>query len=470
MAVSSDDDAQGTDADSNKTEENPNDVAAEPSIVTEDADTVTERARIKREVEVVAERASVKLEIEAVIEPYCHSTERPPFTVAEMAVMAILCSYERSLSRNKIHEWAIRTFRFYTDQAISRFVACGNGDTCGGNDWPDTSLLPDFSQVYDDWTVPLFHAQSRLPVLQDRNRSAGVPVAVGPGRVFLSSWLEPKRNGTFPFFELPPELRNVIYEMVLRFPRSGLAVLHACPESKDPNFCALERREATISPPRSWNVEPLTCTKWIDDRHTTGQNYLQCGTLSDVLAMLCVNKQTYAEALPIFYRDNAFYTFDLDSTINLLHELPSSRAQHLSDLTVHLSYGPGNGHCDNLEYFPAAMTKLSEAKKFKRLRVRADDKWWLELDKSHRMELGRTDRHSRIKHFREIPGMMELAQAASKADGLVFLGHCSKLEEYVRGVIKSLKEGDQLPKKEDKRAEGRTTHCVEEVVDEGENV
>jgi hypothetical protein len=62
----------------------------------------------------------LKAEVEAVVKPYADSKDRPPFSLADLAVMAWVCRKNDSgiITEKETLEWVMRTFRYYFNLAV----------------------------------------------------------------------------------------------------------------------------------------------------------------------------------------------------------------------------------------------------------------------------------------------------------------------------------------------------------------
>jgi len=71
----------------------------------------------------IQQRVSVKAEITKLIEPYKKRTnEPPPFSSAELVVIAALCSDLPRVMKEDILKWILRTFAYYMERAVDEYV------------------------------------------------------------------------------------------------------------------------------------------------------------------------------------------------------------------------------------------------------------------------------------------------------------------------------------------------------------
>ncbi|KAK4905578.1 hypothetical protein LTR49_025147 [Elasticomyces elasticus] len=95
----------------------------------------------------------------------------------------------------------------------------------------------------------------------------------------------------FPFFELPRELRDRIYQMVFQFPRSGLF------------FSSLAIKKLIV---RSCDLEDDSSFDHVIQDHESRSHIPETSTVPDILSPLLANRQFYREAMPLFYSLNSF--------------------------------------------------------------------------------------------------------------------------------------------------------------------
>ena len=145
-------------------------------------------------------------------------------------------------------------------------------------------------------------------------------VCDGEARVYLEHTLCQERSGTFPFLDLPAELRNKIYDMVLQYPVSGILLAPHEPQT----FYTTTKDLST----------PFSTEKSVHQlRWRLSKLYEQ--PIQKSLSLLLVNKQTFTEAFPSFYRNNVFHFRTTQHAYEVLQRMPSYRRQHISQLAVH---------------------------------------------------------------------------------------------------------------------------------------
>lgn len=182
-------------------------------------------------------------------------------------------------------------------------------------DWIEESFKFYRHVLYDDFHYErLYSAFGKFEVPAVKNYDDGSwEVCIDEARVYLGHLLGPKARGTFPFLDLPPELRNTIYQMVLQFPRSGLMF--------DTNFGTHPELFRILTKDKS---QPFSGSAWKATRTWAGSGpYRQ--SARKALSILLVNKQILAEALSCFYHNNLFCLWGTESCFAFLSRLPLSR-------------------------------------------------------------------------------------------------------------------------------------------------
>jgi hypothetical protein len=143
----------------------------------------------------------------------------------------------------------------------------------------------------------------------------GITVPTTAGLIFLRKWLDPERTGVFRFLDLPAELRNVIYELVLTLPPSG-------PSIGAQGDMWLREREVDDPDYDSTNYG----TVW--------KHKVRSSPLQELLAIISVNKQMFNEAMPITTRA----TTSLSSALMHYWISPPGRARRVSSISVRLDW------------------------------------------------------------------------------------------------------------------------------------
>lgn len=226
------------------------------------------------------DRAPLRNDISTLID--AHRNEKPPpFSTAELMIMAIVNSDKASIGSAEIAAWILRTFPFYSKKAVD--YGCG-GSKCLLSRDTYLFIWEDFYKALDSHDVPFIDCCGYEK-----------GVIAKHARVFLRRWLEPERKGVLRFLDLPPELRTRIYHMALVYPSPAIMTT----DDPEHSFVMLHATGRDIS-------ERGDCKLGNDVSATRA-----IGTLDAVMDKICLCKQMKAEACPIFYGANAFHPTSL---------------------------------------------------------------------------------------------------------------------------------------------------------------
>ncbi|TKA75730.1 hypothetical protein B0A55_05913 [Friedmanniomyces simplex] len=245
-----------------------------------------------------------------------------------------------------------------------------------------------------------------------------------PARIFLRDMLEPEHHGTFRFLDLPPELRNVIYEMVLVFDKGGLAVSHGIHGTSLRLSCRETERYFADDGARL--------------ARTTNLVQVTAPPLENMLALLPTCRQVYTEAMPYFYRDNQFRFENQDHFADAMYWLSDYRRKHLSKLYLDFR----SSHSAGAPFLRRILEGMSADQRLRRLEiVFGHDDDWLKMRARQRRGMG-IEQKSTFTKVQQIPIMPSLALFASCAEDLVITGHCPKIRTYIRAEVARSREAE----------------------------
>ncbi|KAK5746423.1 hypothetical protein LTR17_000803 [Elasticomyces elasticus] len=247
-------------------------------------------------------RGTVRNRIEAAVAPWRNSKYQPPFTGVQLIVMALLTS-DTALSRSEVCAWIMSIFSYYRMVAVESFLGSTEVVGCTSTRLPAPLHFRDLLETgYRTYELPLRTVES------DNGEGEAchtISPTTGEGWLDLPHSDEQTDTTTgllhsdehidmkhFPFFELPRELGDKIYQMVFQFPRSGL--FFSSPATKKPIV-------------RSCDLGDDSSFDDITQDHETRSHILETSKVPDILSPLLVNRRFYREAMPLFYSLNTFH-------------------------------------------------------------------------------------------------------------------------------------------------------------------
>ncbi|KAK3074450.1 hypothetical protein LTR53_003121 [Teratosphaeriaceae sp. CCFEE 6253] len=374
-------------------------------------------------------------EVAYLLEQFTGSAEKPPFSTAELVVMAVICEQEMAVTKATVFSWVTETFPYYSLMAVEAHI----GAVAAPAWYSPTSnaqratlieqVLPGIDEAAESYEMPLVN---NVYGIDDPFGMAIVPneeyrVQAGPARIFLRGYLNPGPSAEYKdtpgddrdveprsrFFDLPAELRNRIYDLLFLFDKRGVTV-------------TVERGPCTISLPcREFNAHSDNATGCACHVLTDPPCVKYIGPpLAEVLAPLGTCQQFYDEAMPIFYRDNHFCFPYLGSSGRAFSQLAPSRIRHLTDICIGCE--PDAETLDELDLprLRRGFLNLDHANNMKKVKLQLGTcDWWLELLPTVRGPLGMA--HSgALTHFSQIEFFPEL---------LFLIAHASEMTIFILG-------------------------------------
>ncbi|KAI7199354.1 hypothetical protein KC343_g8335 [Hortaea werneckii] len=251
------------------------------------------------------------------IAPYKYNNKKPPFTPDELFTMVIAVK-GRPVTKGQVLQWVFANFKYYKKMVEGEFVDDDpkqfNSDDIYGWRKPETKSGRFRTNINE---VPRNH-ELYLSTESAPNGSARYSMTMASSERILSRVLTPQHpcdGKAFAFFDLPPELRNKIFDLVFQYPRSGLL------------FAAEGQKKAIIDAPADYDTQGL---------HT--YNKLErTARIADVLAPLLVNRQFYEEAKGCFFAVNHFHFLNLRTMSGTLAKISESQRRHIQHVTLDYS-------------------------------------------------------------------------------------------------------------------------------------
>jgi len=185
---------------------------------------------------------SLYAEIKAIVRLHAHDTVAPPFSPAELAVMAWVCcrNYQEIIPERQIFRWAVKQFKFYANLAVE--------DAYNLNRYKKRERrLPYLQNLYNGiateitlHNVPIYPVCIEPDSDDDDEPSTESPAYISTlpkSRTFLRRALGNETSAFRRFLDLPAEIRLMIYAEVFRY--EG--------KSNSPIQCSIYRHLARLS-------------------------------------------------------------------------------------------------------------------------------------------------------------------------------------------------------------------------------
>ena len=231
--------------------------------------------------------------------------------------------------------------------------------------------------------------------------------------------MSPEVNRFSRFLELPPEIRQMIYAMVLKFPLSGLRFRPSEPACRQKLTILRKDLSTPLSPWPRPSFAPRVLYQ----------------SVPEALYLLLVNKQIFSEAFPLFYGENLFYFDEIHSAYTALRSLPAYRRQHIGQLAIDC--------CASYPELTARVfSYIGSLPKLRTLHISIDEAMWMNS----------TPEELSIHAF---PGLTKLRALPSTIE-IFFHGCPNDLAQYLENEIRSKKrksfEGETIARRHLARA------------------
>lgn len=259
----------------------------------------------------------------------------PPFNEEQLVIMAIL-SLQKAATPREIFDWILANFWYY--QLLAR-TALWVQPYCHDRYVPQegrsaADFRQKFAKVFWQYEVPLITESGSDGTLLYN-------ITATNGRERLASALGVKTvDKVFPFFDLPPEIRNSIYEYTFQYPSSGIMVVQVDQQRYcrglhgDRQLAILSRSASHAFGFEKWDKAIAAARAYPRPNHDP--QTLRSMPLRTVLAPLLTSRQFYEEAMPLFYSLNRFYFDHPIDIFNTLHFLHPNRRKYITHVAFNL--------------------------------------------------------------------------------------------------------------------------------------
>ncbi|KAK5697204.1 hypothetical protein LTR97_007339 [Elasticomyces elasticus] len=294
-------------------------------------------------------RLGVRERIYTTILSWSDTQDQPPFSATDLIIMAGLSS-GCALSRKEICEWLVENFGYYRMLAAEAFWGYNRGK----------GKLPAVQDVHKMLDKALREYELPVDVIPICDNDEFLDLyRVHPGAeamLPLTTADDQPDKATLPFFELPAELRNTIYELVFRYPRSGLYF------------------------PSLWVKRPRVLSRDLMDDDDFGparangesrKKVYRTRPVHEILEPLLTHRQFYREAMPVFFELNCFYFADHYTMSRTLKRMPVVHKEHIKSLDFTL---PTVVRDDRIG---EELTPLLGLLALRKLCIRFDEETWL---------------------------------------------------------------------------------------------
>ena len=341
------------------------------------------------------------MELQAQIRKVCQRwkwrQDKPPFSPAELITMALVATNSSRWEIN-ILDWIDRNFSYYS--GVSDVKSWNARSIMHDHDRDVATLKEYLITGFREFELPA----NRCLMFESETLELAWRVSIPDARLYLQVPLG-LNKGTFAFLQLPAELRNTIYEMVMHYPPSGIyPAVNAGSEAS--TFRPISKDSRYHGEP-----VPLDSLSYLKD---SAAHFYYIQSAQKALSLLLVNKQIYEEALPFFYRLNIFTFTSVTTMAGFLKKLPSSRQRYIRDLAF--SYGPGEG-----KFAESAFQALASMENLSKLHVDIVESKWL-----HRQP---------DKKILRLPGLGTLRKI--RVEEVVFSKHCPKVAALLKAELES---------------------------------
>ena len=361
--------------------------------------------------------ASLKPQVEIAIAPYASSTSAiPPFTVAEMMVMAWVCRKKpryNFVSDKEVSDWTFLTFGYYRVMALEELYEHGFQE-CERT----FKARSEFHDLVFQRTIQVERMEVPLQACR-HNVEMGYSSTLPGARRFLNRTIGGELNTFGGFFKLPVEIRVLIYEKVFFCHVDGLQYIDAefQPKSKVQGLRLSQRgKRPCWGYQEDWTRTNVSRTVSKDKHWAFRMNYPSATEpTSRLMALLLVNRQIFEEAMPVFYGVNHMHAPSLLQLTYMLKHCGERRRPHFTSISVSYAQSVGPKTANK------AFRLLKEVKRLRRLEIETTDTTFDDHKRASPLESNAVPK---------LPGIESLRSVRVRE--LHFTLKCPLIEAYLR--------------------------------------
>lgn len=338
---------------------------------------------------------------------------RPPFSLPEMMVIAMVMSQKESLLATELMAEVFKCFKYYGFQAIDDLTKARKQTENYELDFRCVyaSALGNFNDGVDCFEAPFYDAKNNAVVTGESARKEDVRIScpINEAALYLRKYQGYDRPYTTgqsrKLLDLPNEMISKIFEAVLVFDSPGLLV-------RPKGYRVLKRKDEQFE-------------------YDTDNPTLELPPTQELLALLSVSKFCYYEGLKVFYSGNTFIFDTIHEFAKFVKGTTKERLAKLRNVTVnYLSTFRG------LYGFVAGAKTISNGARLKLKRfelVSLDASWF---DKEFSQKVGG---HEVFASPESLPGIHDLAFALSNATSFIISNNCPRIKKFLHTEIAKIK-------------------------------
>lgn len=347
--------------------------------------------------------------IAALIEPCMSSQDRPPFSEGELVVM-VLYQSGQPLTYYELLERILEMFPYYRKEVVKAAVDFP-GSVHRTFSEPFEAALGEYAlSIHTLWgdgagLVTLMATEINVCSALSPHLYQAPTVAAGAA---------PPRLG---LLDIPPEVRTMIYELLLEFPKSGI-------RPRPINYSEGRRSSRELEMLSRYHNHTATMSDWMalpSDHDGHPMAPLHTKPMQEVLKLFQISKLIRKEAVPIFAQSNKFICRDMAELSALIERPEEGFKEKLSDISF--AY-PSRKR----KTAAGVLRRLSNLPRLKKLTMWFDERDW----KRYKNEEGRKEYTDPSKYN----GMAILVgMCRGDLEELVLEGRCRYLAEFLKETV-----------------------------------